>query len=381
MPTESCRFCHHPFHSKPLLRFENFPAAAQNMPDETNLHLDKGVTLEVFECESCGVVQLNNDPVSYYREVIRAVAYSEEMKAFRLKQFSEFLQKYRLEGKLVFELGAGKGEFLALMQECGAKAIGIEYAKSSVEEAQKTGLHVFQGYIEKEQESLLDAPYDAFFVLNFFEHLPEPMNVLNCLRKNLTDNGVGLIEVPNFDMILKKKMFSEFIPDHLFYFTKDSLKRVLEMSGFEVLECKEIWHDYIISAEVRKRAKLDISHFYTYQEKMKNEINVFVDKFSPQSVGIWGAGHQSLALISLSSLKGKIKYIVDSAPFKQGKYSPASHIKIVPPSTLKDNPVEALIIMAASYSDEVASIVKRDYPQMKNMAILRDDGLELVSEL
>ena len=33
----------------------------------------------------------------------------------------------------------------------------------------------------------------------------------------------GIIEVPNFDMILKKKLYTEFIRDHIYYFTKEIL--------------------------------------------------------------------------------------------------------------------------------------------------------------
>ena len=38
---------------------------------------------------------------------------------------------------------------------------------------------------------------------------------------------------------------------------------------------------------------------------------------------------------------------------------------------------EAVIVMAASYSDEVAAILKRDYDQQLHVAILRETGLEV----
>ena len=60
-------------------------------------------------------------------------------------------------------------------------------------------------------------------------------NVLRSINNNLIDDGVGLIEVPNFDMILKKSLFSEFISDHLFYFTKETLKSTLQYNGFKII--------------------------------------------------------------------------------------------------------------------------------------------------
>ena len=95
-------------------------------------------------------------------------------------------------------------------------------------------------------------------------------------------------------------------------------------------------------------------------------------------MAIWGAGHQALAIIALTKIADKIRYVVDAAPFKQGKYTPATHLPIVAPDTLRADPVEAVIVMAASYSDEVAGILRRQFSPQIKIAILRDFGLEMV---
>ena len=83
----------------------------------------------------------------------------------------------------------------------------------------------------------------------------------NTMIELLNEGGIGIVEVPNFDMMLKNNLFTEFINDHLFYFTKDTLASTLERNGFEVLKCENVWHDYIISATVKKRKTLDLSFF------------------------------------------------------------------------------------------------------------------------
>ena len=72
MPVSQCRLCGRAFLGKPLLRYENMPQAAQFLPDADALANERGVALEVRQCSGCGLVQLSNDPVPYYREVIRA---------------------------------------------------------------------------------------------------------------------------------------------------------------------------------------------------------------------------------------------------------------------------------------------------------------------
>ena len=162
----------------------------------------------------------------------------------------------------------------------------------------------------------------------------------------------------------------------LIYFTKDTLRTTLAVNGFNVVECNEVWHNYIISAVVRKNHKLDMSEFNKYKSKLNNHINEYIGRFKDGKVAIWGASHQAFAVMALADLFGKVEFVVDSAVFKQGKYTPATHIPIVPPETLKSDPVDAVIVMASSYSDEVAMILRRDFGGQVDVAILRDYGLE-----
>ncbi len=378
-----CMVCGNNFFKEPLLKYENMPATAQHLPDAESLESDKGVDVELHQCSGCGLVQLSNKPVAYYKEVIRSSTFSEEMKKFRLKQFEKFVEKYSLKDKKIVEIGCGKGEYLSLIKQFGVKAYGLEYSEESVKECINQGLNVSKGFVESSTYVIDNAPFDMFFLLNFLEHLPDPSSVLRGIRNNLSDNAVGIIEVPNFDMILKKNLFSEFTRDHLSYFTKETLSLTLRQNGFEVLSCDSIWHDYIISITVKKRERLDISQFG--QLKLKNELVEYINRFKEKGVAIWGAGHQAFAVISLIGLSDKIKYVIDSAPFKQGKFTPVTHIPIVSPERLDIDPVDAVIVMAASYSDEVAKIIRQKYQNRLEdkvngvgVTILRDSGLEEV---
>lgn len=378
MPVKKCRVCGGSFFGAPLLRFENMPKAAQFLPDAGSLEQESGVDLEVHQCSACGLVQLNSDPVPYYREVIRSAGVSNEMQGFRLEQFAGFIRNFSLEGKKIVEIGCGNGEYLSIMKRLGVEAYGLEYSEESARLCAAKGLRVSRGFVRTDCEKLACAPFDAFFVLNFLEHIPDPNSWLGGIAANLAQEAAGLVEVPNFDMILENGIFSEFIGDHLFYFTRDTLTATLERNGFEVVDCREQWHDYIISATVKKRKPLDITRFRDSQARLNTELSQFIDSSGPGGVAIWGAGHQAFAVMSLANLAGKIKYVVDSAPFKQGKYTPATHIPIVSPAQLRSNPVEAVIVMAASYSDEVAGIIRNRFGGTIRVAILRHNALQLL---
>jgi len=352
------------------------PGAAQHLPTANNL--DKGIDLHITECTSCGLVQTLNEPVPYFREVIRSAGISEEMKEFRRVQFRDFIDRYALRAKNVIEIGCGKGEYLSIINELGVLGRGIEYGAEAVIASQRKGLNVCQMYLDHNNDVIPGGPFDAFLFLNFLEHLPQPREMLQLIRENLSDSGVGLIEVPNFDMILEEELFTEFITDHVSYFTKETLETSLSISGFEVIECEETWHRYTISAVVKKRKTILSGEMCATVQSLRRSINELISKYPSGEVAIWGAGHQAFTVMSMSELGGKVKCVVDSAPFKQGCVTPATHIPIISPDSYFSSPSELIIIMAGSYSNEVAEIVEKKLSGDVDVAILEGQKVRLL---
>ena len=368
----SCRVCEGNLDL--LLTYENIPKAAQYLPAQEDFVTEKGVALRVCQCTQCGLVQLDNDPVPYYKEVIRAVGFSEDMKKFRSRQFEQLSFHHNLYNKTVVEIGCGTGDYLSLIKKNKINCYGIEASKSAVQKCIDNGLDVYEMFVDGVEDKIPHAPFDAFFIMNFFEHLPNPNGTLQGIHANLTEDAIGVVEVPNFDMMIRENLFSEFIGDHLFYFTHDTLVQTLQHNGFEVVDCQETWYNYILRATVKKRTSIDLSKFAEFRKWLTEDLHHYINQFG--TVAAWGAGHQALAMLSLANLGDKIRYIIDDAPFKQNKYSPATHIPIVSSKNLDIDPVDAVIVMAASYSDEVARKLKESHGDKVNIAILRERSLE-----
>lgn len=360
------------------LCLQDMPCSAQALPDFLGLTLDAPADLELACCAFCGLVQSQTAPVPYYREVIRATAFSREMGQFRREQLARFVARHVLQGRKVLEVGSGRGEYLQLLQDSGVQAFGTEFGVTSVLACHAQGLQVEQVFPEARDLNLMHGPFDAWVCFNFLEHWPNPRATLKAVYANLSENAVGLVEVPNFDMILSKHLITEFISDHLLYFTSHTLRTMLEVSGFEVLEISPIWHDYILSAQVRKRPSFFGDPFSLVLRHMKEAILQFVTRHGQNGVAVWGAGHQALAALSLLRLRNHIRYVVDSAPFKQGRYTPATHIPIYAPEQLRMDPVGAVIVMAAGYSDEVVRLIRDGYGNTMQLAILRESELEVL---
>lgn len=374
-----CRSCGAEFFKSPLLSYKNSPESAQNFISDLSSTNDLPVNLKIYQCSKCGLIQHNLQPVSYYKKVIRAVSFSKEMTDFRLQQLDDWLQKYSLKNKSILEVGSGKGEYLDLFKKIGLKKIyGLEFENNNIEYILSQGNDATQGYLEDGLEYIKGQPFDAFAIFSFMEHWPNPKLGIEVLNKFLNPNAYGLIEVPNFDMIKEKGLYTEFTVDHIFYFDQKSLSNFLTSNGFEILSIKNIWNDYIISVEVVRREPLNVEIFNNKFKIIKLSLNDYLDEINANKAVIWGAGHQALTVISLTNIKNKIDYIVDSATFKQNKYTPESHLLINPPDyMLKDKP-DSIIVMAAGFSDEIVKIINTKYPFIQNIAVLREDNLEII---
>ena len=148
-----------------LLTYADVPQAAQHLPGEAEVAHEAGIELVVCQCTACGVVQLDNEPVHYWRDVIRAVGFSESMRSFRADQFDAFVRRHGLRGAAALEAGCGDGAYLQLLAGAGLDVLGLEHDAANVRRCREQGLSAEQGYIE-EIGRLPKAPFAAFFVFS-----------------------------------------------------------------------------------------------------------------------------------------------------------------------------------------------------------------------
>ena len=363
-----------------LSEFANMPASAQDIPTAEEVVADKGVTLKLCQCSKCGLVQLTTTPVSYYKTVIRSGGISSTMHKLRKDKYQYFYDKYQLKGKKLLEVGCGRGEFLKIWNEgFDVRAVGIENGLDLVNTARREGLEVYRCFTDSAATELPEAPYDAFVQFNFLEHQPDPNAMLQCIYNNTTEDAVGMVTVPSLEYILQYNGYYELIRDHIAYYSIDSLKFLFEKNGFEVLESETINRD-THSVIVRKRKRVDVSAWKQNYESLSQELDALLSAYSEKGnkIAVWGASHQGFTLLSSMGLTSKVAYVIDSAPFKQGKYCPASHIPIVDRSHFKEEPVPAILIVAPGYTDEIAHIIESELSNEIDIYTLRTNHIERI---
>ena len=372
-----CRLCGASLPDVALLELASVPRGAQAFLTETEAASDAPIAVAIRQCNGCGLIQTASEPVPNWQHVIRSGGYSPSMRNVRRRQFEEFLELAGRPGLRVLEAGSGPGDNLVLLAELGASPYGVEASPDNVAASVAKGLTVEKAF-PASRRILRGGPFDAFVTTNVLEHAVDPRDFLAGVRENLVAGAMGLVEVPSLERMVERRRAYDVIADHLSYFSADTLRLALELSGFEVLEMRRDWWPDDLTAIVRLRSPTTFGSAQADLDRTVGAVRGFIDAHvGAGPVAVWGASHQALTLLALAGA-ADVSYVIDSAPFKQGRLTPATHLRVVAPAHLAVDPPAAVLVMAAGYSDEVARNLRTEHGYERPVGVLRDGWVEIV---
>lgn len=368
-----CRICGGEFFEKLILSLKNMPESAQGFLayKSDNQTMD----INMVQCKFCGTIQLDCEPVDYYKDVIRYSGDTKTQSNIIIDLFREFIEKYNLENKKIVEIGSGNGDFLKILNEFNVDCYGIEHSNENITISSMGGGKLENIFLDREDIKLKNAPFDAFVQFNFMKHQPEPNTMMRAIYNNLTDNGVGFLTVPNSDYIFNNGAFYQIIRDHLIYFSKESLFFFIQKNGFNISKYFLINNDNH-GVFIEKKSLNFNNQFNFVFDKLYNDINSYIKNY--KKIAIWGAGHEALAILSYYNLHDKIEYVIDSATSKQGKFTIGSNIKIISPMEAYKNIVDAIIIIALHYVDEIKKLIETNMPSNVSISAIIGDELKIL---
>lgn len=346
----------------PFVELHHVPKAAQcfiaaDDDDYNNDHCD----LSIYKCKNCGHVQSHAPLVSYYKDVVTAASLSPRIVKSRIDMITKIMSMHDISNPSILEVGCYKGCFLKELTAYGFYDVyGIEHNIDSVNKAVERGINVSAGYLldkDFDLESLQKV--DILCCFNFLEHIPDPFQFLQNCKKLLKANGYMYFTLPSFNFIERTSCLHEFIADHLSYFSQSSLELLFRRSMLTPVEINQINNnnDLEIVATFKKKEIVEFDHSLYFN--LLNSLNHILDSAYShrKTVAIWGAGHRALTLLTQINYEG-ISCIIDSAPFKVGKYSPVTRLAIVSPKQYQFKPTDILFLaLPGIYSDEVISEV------------------------
>lgn len=194
----------------------------------------------VFQCEKCGLAFTHPQPEAL-EEQYDASYFDLYRKRheFRLKRGDARLRRVELikaPGRLL-DIGCSLGYFVEAANARGWKASGVEISSYAAEQARKIGLDVKTGVLEDARYP--DGAFDCVTMWDVLEHVPDPTKHMLEVRRVLTKDGLVVIGTPNLGHLLfkiKRERWRHLKPrEHIFYFQRSSIARLLRKTGFDVV--------------------------------------------------------------------------------------------------------------------------------------------------
>jgi SAM-dependent methyltransferase len=158
------------------------------------------------------------------------------------KHSVEFIRGYRRSGKLL-ELGCAYGFFLMEARRYFEVA-GIELAAAAAEHGRRAGLNVLQGVADEASLRQLGHA-DVIVLFDVIEHLPQPRETLALCRQSLNPGGIIVITTGDFGSWAARLMGAKWRlmtpPQHLWFFTQDSMRGMAAGLGLSVEHVDHPW--------------------------------------------------------------------------------------------------------------------------------------------
>lgn len=216
---------------------------------------------DIFHCSNCQLRFTQNVPdalsISKYYKSENYISHSNTSKGlvnrlYKLVRNISNRQKRNLIEKTtglkhgnLLDIGSGTGYFAAEMQKANWEISGLEPDADARVIAQELNSVVLAS-----TENLYQLPAKKFDVITLWhvlEHVHELKNYIKQFKLLLKEKGFLFVAVPNYkslDAEIYKEHWAAYdVPRHLYHFSPNAMKRLMEDEGFEIKEMKPMWFD------------------------------------------------------------------------------------------------------------------------------------------
>jgi|GEM_PF-595065 len=261
---------------------------------------------------------------------------------------------------MFLDIGCGTGEALSAASVYFGVVKGVEPSQTA-DVAKKAGFDVVHDYFG-DHLGMVNCVH-AFSSCQVFEHLEEPLKILRSAYRALIPGGVGLINVPNGQMIATHRLYHQIVCEHINYFTPDSLCAMARAVGFELIEIHNNSDTFELDLYIKKpiMSKEYVSdnglqvHKQTDQQTLHNILSKY------QRVAVWGAGAKTIVYSQLLPDDVHVIHCFDSDSSKFKLYVSGIKAPIESPSENALSECDVVLIFASSYTEQIIIELKNAY--------------------
>lgn len=372
----------------PVLNLGRTPPANAFLSDkqQATSNKEKWFPLQVNFCTNCSMVQLAHvvDPKLLFGNYV----YVSSTSSVFVRHFEELAQnmikQLRLRLKsLVVDIGSNDGILLKPFQKRGVRVLGIEPAKNIARLANKDGVPTKADFFSTKLAKKIVrecGQADLVTATNVFAHIDNLDEMIEGIKILLKPNGVFLIEVAYLVDLLKKNLFDTVYHEHVCYWAVRPLKVLAARLGMKIFEVARVpthggsirvlmklktgkWTvGASVANAVYREKKWGLDKLAPYRAlakriaKNKLRLKQLLADLKRQGKTIvgFGAPAKGNTLLNYFGIDHKIlDYIVDDSPYKQGLYTPGTHVPVVTPEKIYQDKPDYVLILAWNFAESI----------------------------
>jgi 2-polyprenyl-3-methyl-5-hydroxy-6-metoxy-1,4-benzoquinol methylase len=382
----TCRFCAAELRET-FVDLGMSPLCQTHITDAQLSAMEPYYPLHAFVCETCFLVQLGEfvAPDAIFSEYAYFSSYSDSWLAHAKTYVEDVTERLGLgEASQVVEIASNDGYLLQYFVEKKIPVLGVEPAENVAQVATDKGIPTTVRFFGRETANALVSEgkqADLLLGNNVLAHVPDLNDFVAGMQILLKPDGVITVEFPHLIRLIEENQFDTIYHEHFSYFSFSAVERVFAAHGLTLFDVEELpthggslriygRHEADTSKAVQetvgrlKSQEMDwgvfsLAPYRRFNDQVKATkrriLRFLIDaKDRGKSVVGYGAPGKGNTLLNYCGIRTDfLDYTVDRNPYKQGKYTPGTHIPILDPETIKETKPDYIFILPWNLRREI----------------------------
>lgn len=376
-----CRSCgHDQLHS--IINLGDMPLANALLTEAQLEDAEAKYRLELVLCENCKLVQITESvsPEVLFRSYFYFSSFSDTTITHAKTLVDQLVTDYALdENSFVIEVASNDGYLLQHYLPHNIPVLGVDPAENVAKIAEEKGIPTLTEFFGEEVGAQLaqdGKQADIIHANNVMAHVRHLNSFVAGFAHALKPDGTLVTESPYVRELVDHLEFDTIYHEHLYYYSLTSLQNLFQRHGMTAYHVELVpIHGGSLRVYAGKNREPDetvqqmlvaeaesvnqVAYYDAFAERvdqLKVETGALLRglKDAGKRIAAYGASAKGTTLLNYFGIGDDvIDYVVDRSTFKQGHYTPGTHLPIYAPEKLTEDQPDYVLLLVWNFAEEI----------------------------